>query len=159
MTTTHCIAASLAVSSILVAAIAACGGGEMDMPPPASGPTQTTSARPSEVDPNLHVTLPAPSADTSQPATKGRMADMPGMNPASQPASSGSMGAMDAGRPMTGMSKPGTAKPAAMGAMDAGMPMDGGMKMGCCGDAPMPMPKAPRPPMPMPMKPHGEGHM
>ena len=172
----------LVASAFFPTAIAACaGGGGMDMPPAASGPTETSSARPTEVDPNLHVTLP-PSA-----ATNGTMAGMPGMKPGAAAAGSGSMGPKGAGSTMPSMGKQG--KPGAMGGMgamggtgamgemdggamdgggmDGSMPMpmptpmdgmqDAGMKPGCCGK--MPMPKAPSQPPPMPMNPHGGGHM
>ena len=168
MTRAHCLAATLAVSSILLAACHM-GAGGMDMPPPTSGPTPTSSGTPSQVDPNLHVTMPAQSAGAMsamppQGAMDGGanagMAGMPGMAGSGARTGAGATGAMDAGSAMPGMGK--------HVAMDAGPPMggamqDGGMKKGCCGDAPMPMPSPqpspPTPSAPMPMKPHGDGHM
>ena len=155
MKTIHYIALASIVSTL---GIAACrlGGDGMSMPPPGSAPTQSNSAAPSEVDPNLHVTLPPNDAGANaqpmpQPrSTAGSHAGMPGMD----------AGGMGAGQPMSNMGNKG-----GMGPMDAGAPMgameDGGMKPGCCGK-PMPMPpsKPPMQPMPMPMKPeHGGGHM
>lgn len=144
----HPFATSLAVTAIFIAAMTACGGGRMDMPPPASGATPTSTQSPSAVDPNLHVTLPAASGSAAQPAQNGSMAGMPGMSPAAPAASSAPTGAMKPAGTMPGMSKPAGGKP-------------GGMKMGCCGDAPMPKSSSsPTPPAPMPMKPeHGDGHM
>ena len=150
---------SLGLAALLpVIGIAAChiGGDAMNMPPPASTPTQTSGAPASEVDPNLHVTLP-PGAGAST-GVKG----MPGMGASDAgmaPMGTGGM-SMDAGKPT-----PNTGKK--MAPMDASAPMapmaDAGMKPGCCG-GPMPMPM-PMPPMtppahPMPMSPeHGGGHM
>ena len=146
----QCISATVAISSITIAACQM-GGTGMNMPPPVSGPTPTSSGAPSEIDPNLHVTLPA------QPAMDGG-STMP-VNGPSQPAA----GAMTGGAHAAMPAKP---KPGAMGAMDAGAPpmggmggmggmQDGGMKPGCCGGAPMPAPAPAAPPQPMPMKPHG----
>lgn len=67
-------AVGLAVLSLL--AIAACrlGGGGMEMPPPVRVTSPPTSARPTELDPNLHLTLPPVGSDASCGSAPGTQA-------------------------------------------------------------------------------------